>query len=155
MEPLRGTLSLLAPTLSPRSTGGRGSWLAIATCLAITGLADAQPPVRPKPPAVQDRAWIQIPLDAFILHRLEAEKLKPAPEASREEILERLTRAIAGRSATKAEIAAFVASTNKRAYEKELDRLLCEKDFDERFADVRRLVRKDGFRETDAHDDDG
>ncbi len=106
--------------------------------------AFAQPaPVRPKLPAVKDREWIQIPLDAFVLHRLEAAGLKPAPETSREELLRRLTRTLVGRTATAAEIEAFVASKHKRAYEKEVDRLLESPGFNARFADVIRLMQKD------------
>ena len=105
--------------------------------------AIAQPaPVRPKPPAIKDRDWIQIPLDAFVLHQLEAAGLKPAPEATREELLRRLTLALAGRSATAAEIDAFVASKTKRAYEKEVDRLLESQGFNDRFGDAIRLLNK-------------
>ncbi|HSQ58113.1 MAG TPA: c-type cytochrome domain-containing protein, partial [Gemmata sp.] len=38
-------------------------------------------PVRPKVPDVRDKAWVRNPIDAFILAKLEAAGLKPAPEA--------------------------------------------------------------------------
>lgn len=121
----------------------------ILLSLAITFAIEADqtfaqsPPERPKPPAVKNRDWIRIPLDAFVLHRLEAEGREPAPVAGREELLRRLTPVLAGRDATKQEIDAFVASRDKRAYEKEVDRLLESPGFAERFAEVARLKKKD------------
>jgi mono/diheme cytochrome c family protein len=42
-----------------------------------------KPVVRPAIPAVQDSGWVRTPLDAFILARLEAKGLKPAPPADK------------------------------------------------------------------------
>ena len=115
---------------------------AVLLVLASLGASFAfaqNPPVRPKPPMIQDRDWIQIPLDAFVLSRLETAGLKPMPEASRPELLRRLTLSLAGRAATAAEIDAFVASRDKRAYEKEVDRLFDSSGLLARFAEVARL----------------
>jgi hypothetical protein len=41
------------------------------------------PPARPEPPVVKHEPWVKNPIDRFILSRLEAEGLQPAPEADR------------------------------------------------------------------------
>ncbi len=41
------------------------------------------PPRRPEVPAVKDTAWVRNPIDAFVLARLEEEKLTPNPSADR------------------------------------------------------------------------
>src|ERR1700722_4702437 len=38
------------------------------------------PPKRPDVPQVSDANWVRNPIDAFVLHRLENEGLKPSPE---------------------------------------------------------------------------
>ncbi len=40
-------------------------------------------PERPAPPVVKNAKWVRNPVDAFILARLEAQGLSPAPEADR------------------------------------------------------------------------
>src|SRR5580704_8869542 len=48
-------------------------------------------PVRPAEPAVKDSHWAQSPIDRFVLARLEANGLKPSPEANRETLIRRLS----------------------------------------------------------------
>lgn len=93
-------------------------------------------PVKPDVPkvALQDR--VANPIDAFILERLEQEKLSPAPEADRERLLRRVTFDLTGLPPTIAEIDAFVADTSPHAYEKVVDRLLASQHFGERLAVV-------------------
>src|SRR5438105_4386914 len=40
-------------------------------------------PVRPKVPEAKNARWIRNPIDAFILTKLDKEKLKPSPEADK------------------------------------------------------------------------
>ena len=47
--------------------------------------------MRPKLPAVKDRAWVRNPVDHFILAQLEANGLKPAAEADRRTLARRLS----------------------------------------------------------------
>jgi mono/diheme cytochrome c family protein len=49
-----------------------------------------RPVARPVVPAVHDRTWVANPIDAFILARLEAAGLRPAPPAPRAKLLRRL-----------------------------------------------------------------
>src|SRR5581483_4459294 len=44
-----------------------------------------QPVKRPSVPAVKDRAWGALPVDAFLLARLEANGLRPNPPAGKQE----------------------------------------------------------------------
>src|SRR5260370_22904363 len=48
-------------------------------------------PVRPAVPAVHAKQWLRNPIDSFILARLEAIGLKPAPEADRRTLARRLS----------------------------------------------------------------
>ena len=93
-----------------------------------------QSPVRPPVPAVVDQAWVRQPIDAFVLQRLEQEGLRPAPEASRETLLRRLSLDLTGLPPTPSEVAAFVADAAPDAYERLVDRLLAEPHYGERMA---------------------
>ena len=48
-----------------------------------------QPVTRPAVPAVKHKAWVRNPIDAFVLHRLEAAGLAPNPPASRTALIRR------------------------------------------------------------------
>src|SRR5262245_48921651 len=49
------------------------------------------PPNRPQPPTVKNAAWVKNPIDAFVLAKLEAAGLSPAPEADRRTLARRLS----------------------------------------------------------------
>ncbi|MCS6777287.1 MAG: DUF1549 domain-containing protein, partial [Chthonomonadaceae bacterium] len=48
-----------------------------------------QPLRKVSPPPVRNRSWVRTPIDAFILARLEAKGLRPAPEADRRTLIRR------------------------------------------------------------------
>ncbi|MEZ5386290.1 MAG: DUF1549 domain-containing protein, partial [Prosthecobacter sp.] len=79
-------------------------------------------PVKAAPPKV--KGPVRNPIDAFIQARLEAEKLEPSPEASKETLIRRLTLDLTGLPPTLAEIDAFLSDTSPEAYEKVVSRLL-------------------------------
>jgi mono/diheme cytochrome c family protein len=81
-------------------------------------------PKRPALPKVKDAGWAREPLDRFILARLEAEGLKPSPEADRVTLLRRLTFDLTGLPPTAAEVDALLNDKSPDAYEKVVDRLL-------------------------------
>ena len=82
------------------------------------------PPRKPAVPKVSDTAWVRDPLDAFVLARLEREKLKPEAEATREAWLRRVSFDLTGLPPTPAEIDEFLKDKRADAYEKQVDRLL-------------------------------
>jgi cytochrome c553 len=92
------------------------------------------PPARREPPATRDVRWARSPIDAFVLAGIEAAGLRPSPEASRVELLRRLSFDLVGLPPTPAEVAAFAADTRTDAYERQVDRLLASPHFGERMA---------------------
>jgi len=82
------------------------------------------PPVRPKVPVVGNRRWVRNPVDAFILARLEKEKLKPSPEADKVTLLRRLSLDLIGLPPSIPEVDAFLTDKGPNAYEKQVERLL-------------------------------
>jgi hypothetical protein len=90
------------------------------------------PPIRPALPKVNDANWVRNPIDAFVLHRLENQGLKPSPEADRATLLRRVTLDLTGLPPTPAELDAFLADTSTNAYEKVVDRLLQSQAYGER-----------------------
>ncbi|MFN7139703.1 MAG: DUF1549 domain-containing protein, partial [Limisphaerales bacterium] len=81
-------------------------------------------PTRPAVPKVKNNRWVKNPVDAFILARLEAEGLKPAPEADRRTLARRLSLDLIGLPPDPQEVEAFVKDKSPNAYEKYVDKLL-------------------------------
>ncbi|MBX9790113.1 MAG: DUF1553 domain-containing protein [Pirellulales bacterium] len=81
-------------------------------------------PVRPPLPAVSDQAWVRTPIDQFVLAKLEAAGLKPAPEADRRTLARRLSLDLTGLPPEPALVEEFVADRAPDAYEKLVDRLM-------------------------------
>ncbi len=89
------------------------------------------PPLRPEAPAVKNESWIRNPIDRFILARLEAEGLSPAPEADRRTIARRVALDLTGLPPEPALVEAFVADRSADAYEQFVDRLLATLEWGE------------------------
>ncbi len=81
-------------------------------------------PRRPRPPVVRQTARAHNPIDQFVLARLEHEGLQPAPEASKETLLRRVTFDLIGLPPTLEDLDAFLEDTSPEAYERVVDRLL-------------------------------
>jgi len=86
-----------------------------------------QTPKRPPVPQVKDKAWVKNAIDAFVLAKLESEKLAPAPSAKPETLLRRLSLDLVGLPPTLEELAA------KGDAEKEIERLIASSHFGERW----------------------
>jgi hypothetical protein len=112
---------------------------------------DVAPPEFPDAAA---KAWIRTPVDAFVLQKLRAAGLTPAPEADRETLVRRLTYNLHGLPPEPEEIAAFVNDKRPDAYERLVDRLLASPRYGEQWArhwlDVVRFAESDGY-EYDTH----
>lgn len=81
-------------------------------------------PTRPSPPAVRNEGWIRNPIDRFVLARLEASGLTPAPEADRRTLARRLSLDLTGLPPSPALVEAFVRDQAPDAYERLVDRLM-------------------------------
>ncbi|HYE18195.1 MAG TPA: DUF1553 domain-containing protein [Tepidisphaeraceae bacterium] len=92
-----------------------------------------RPIVRPAVPKPRT-AWGHNRIDAFVLARLEKERLAPADEAARAALIRRATLDLTGLPPTMAEVEAFVADTSPDAYDKVVDRLLASPRYGERLA---------------------
>jgi hypothetical protein len=103
--------------------------------------------VAPKKTAVPKGA--PHPVDAFVRMRLAKEGLQPAPEASRDHLLRRVSLDLTGLPPAPAELDAFLADTSPDAYAKAVDRLLASPRFGERMAwdwlDAARYADTNGF----------
>ncbi|MBC7365719.1 MAG: PSD1 domain-containing protein [Undibacterium sp.] len=107
-------------------------------------------PRRPALPAIQNRkSKIENSIDAFIRARLAAEKITPAPEASRATLIRRVSLDLIGLPPTRAEVDAFVRDPRPDAYERLVDRLLASTHYGERQArpwlDVARYSDSNGY----------
>ena len=88
-------------------------------------------PVKAALPAARHAAWAQRPMDRFVLAKLEAKGLSPAPMADRRTLLRRVALDLTGLPPTPAEIDAFLRDTTPTAYEHMLDRYLASPHFGE------------------------
>jgi len=104
---------------------------------------DLRPPVTSKP------SWVQTPVDAFILAKLEEKKLAPAEPASRLTLLRRVTYDLTGLPPTLDEIRDFENDHSKGAFGKVVDRLLASPHYGERWGrhwlDVARYADSNGY----------
>jgi hypothetical protein len=100
-------------------------------------------------PSVTNTAWVANPIDAFIVSRLEAQGLHPAPKADRRTLIRRLCFDLLGVPPTPEEVANFTGDRAPDAYPKLVDRLLADSRFGERWArhwlDLVRFAESDGF----------
>ena len=108
-----------------------------------------QPVVRPEPPKVNDAAWIDNAVDAFILAELENRDLSPSPPADRRTLIRRLSFDLLGLPPTPEAVADFLSDTSSDAYTKRVDRMLASPRYGERWArhwlDVARFGESQGF----------
>jgi hypothetical protein len=85
------------------------------------------------PPPVKDRAWPRSDIDRYVLARLEARGLRPAPAADKRTLLRRATFDLTGLPPTPAEIDAFLADDTPDAFARVVDRLLASPHYGERW----------------------
>ena len=106
-------------------------------------------PHQPALPAVHDPAWGRNDIDRFVLAKLEAEGLRPSPEADRAILLRRLSLDLIGLPPSPKELDDFLNDPSANAYEKQVDRLLASEHFGEKWArhwlDAARYADSDGY----------
>ncbi|MDB6024954.1 MAG: putative rane protein [Verrucomicrobiales bacterium] len=104
-------------------------------------------PVRPTPPVT--KSWGRNPIDAFIFAKLQAQKLKPSPEADKVTLIRRLSLDLVGLPPTLKEIDQFLADKSPDAYDKLVDRLLSSPHYGEKWGrhwlDAARYADTNGY----------
>jgi hypothetical protein len=92
------------------------------------------PPSRSPVPETKRPEWVRNPIDAFILHSLEAKNIPSSKEADKRTLLRRLSLDLIGLPATPEEVNSFLADSSADAYERQVERLLNSPHFGERMA---------------------
>ena len=110
-------------------------------------------PKRPAAPAVSRPDWVRNPIDAFVLARLDREKLTASPEAEKRTLARRVTLDLTGITPTPTEIDAFVHDESPKAYESLVDRLLGGTRYAERMAI--RWLEAARYADTNGYQSDG
>ncbi|MDB5339761.1 MAG: hypothetical protein JWN70_5380 [Planctomycetaceae bacterium] len=104
---------------------------------------------RPDVPQVVDSKWIRNPIDAFVMSKLDREKIIPSPEADRRTLARRLSLDLLGLPPSPADVEAFISNVSPDAYEQFVDRLLASKHFGERWGkhwlDLASFAESDGY----------
>jgi cytochrome c553 len=115
-----------------------------------------QPVRTPAVPEIRNhKSEIRNEIDAFVLAKLEAAGLKPAPPADKRVLIRRATFDLTGLPPTPEEVEAFLKDNVPDAYEKLIDRLLASPAYGERWGrhwlDVARYADSNGLDENTAH----
>jgi hypothetical protein len=106
-------------------------------------------PVAYAVPRVKTTAWVCNPIDAFVLAKLEAKGLRPAPPADKVTLLRRVYADLLGVPPSPQEADAFLSDPAPNAYAKLVDRLLADPRYGERWGrhwlDLVRYAETNGF----------
>jgi len=107
------------------------------------------PPTPHAPPAVSDEGWCRQPIDAFILARLDAAGLSPAPQAQRVQWLRRVSLDLTGLPPSPEQLRDFRNDRAPGAHARAVDALLDSPHFGERWAsmwlDLARYADSQGY----------
>jgi hypothetical protein len=108
-----------------------------------------EPIQRPEVPVPAAQAWVRNEIDGFILGRLAKLDLTPSPEASREELIRRLSLDLLGLPPTPEAVASFVSDPRPDAYDRLLDQLFSSPRYGERMVwdwlDAARYADSNGY----------
>ncbi|HMV46374.1 MAG TPA: PSD1 and planctomycete cytochrome C domain-containing protein [Blastocatellia bacterium] len=110
-------------------------------------------PLQPQqPPGTSNQQWPRNDIDRFILAKLEANGLKPNPQADKRTLLRRATFDLTGLPPTPEETERFLADQSPEAFAKVIERLLASPAYGERWArhwlDVARYADTMGVNDT-------
>jgi len=111
------------------------------------------PVAKPAAPDVKDKAWVKSPVDAFVLAKLEANQLRPAPPANKIALLRRAYYDLTGLPPKSDEVEAFLADNSPDAFTKVIDRLLASPQYGEKWG--RHWLDLVRFAETNSFERDG
>jgi mono/diheme cytochrome c family protein len=106
----------------------------------MSGLTDAarnhwayQPVKKPAVPETKTPAWCKTPIDAFVLQKLEANKMVPNKPATKEALIRRAYFDLVGLPPTPYEVADFIKDQSPEAFAKVVDKLLAMPQYGERW----------------------
>ena len=106
-------------------------------------------PQRPPVPKTRDPLWVRNPIDAFILAKLEENRLDPALPVDKRSLLRRAYFDLIGLPPTQQQVDAFLKDSSSNAYEKLVDELLASPQYGERWGrhwlDVVRYADTSGY----------
>lgn len=88
---------------------------------------------RPRVPEVKEKKWLSNPIDAFLLAKLENKELQPAPSADRRVLQRRIYFDLIGLPPSPEDAERFMTDRSADAYDKEIDRLLADPRYGERW----------------------
>ena len=112
--------------------------------------------ITPRPvalPSVSRPEWIRNGIDHFVLHRIEQQGLKPAPEASPEHLIRRLHLDLTGLPPAPQAVDAFLKDPSDTAYEHIVDQLLSSPHYGEHMA--LRWLNAARYADTSGYQSDG
>jgi hypothetical protein len=108
-----------------------------------------QPVKKPDVPAMNGKAWVHNPIDAFVLSKLDARALKPAAPAEKRALLRRVSFDLIGLPPTPEEQHRFLKDDSPEAFARIVDDLLSRPQYGERWArhwlDVARYAESNGY----------
>lgn len=139
------------PPLSEAQIQKVEQWIAQGAVVdeAKLGFPYTAPPAAVPIPSVRNATWSINTVDRFVLARLEANGLKPAPQASKSVLLRRVYLDLVGMPPTLEEADRFFRDTAPGAYERLVDRLLDDPRYGERWGrhwlDLVRYADTHGF----------
>jgi hypothetical protein len=149
--------------LSPQAVADLTAWIKVGVPWPATQVAAKdhkvdpawkkhwafQPVQEPRLPSVKNRQWPALPVDYFVLHRLEEKGVRPSQPADRRTLLRRVTYDLTGLPPSPEEVAAFEGDSSPDAYAKVIDRLLASPHYGERWGrywlDVARYADTKGY----------
>lgn len=112
-----------------------------------------QPIQSPKIPDVLDRDWPAMPLDRFVLSRLEQAGLSPVPPASPQTLIRRLFMDVTGLPPSPETVARLQENWSEESYQRLVDQLLADSALGEQWA--RNWLDVVRFAETNSFERDG
>jgi len=102
-------------------------------------------------PIVSNTEWVSTPIDHFVLAKLEANQIRPAPNADRRELIRRITFDLIGLPPTPDDMDAFLSDESPNAFDQVIDRLLASPQYGVRWGrhwlDVARYADSNGLDE--------
>ena len=108
-----------------------------------------RPLKRPEVPSVNALDWVNNPIDAFILAKLEAHGLTPAAPANKLTLIRRIYYDLTGLPPSPEAVEAFLNNTAPDAYEKRIDKLLKSPRYGEKWGrhwlDLVRYAETNGY----------